>query len=156
MQKNKKYNIQDITKKIQYYCSIQDRCKWDVVRKMKDWGIGRESIEDIILELEKERFLDEKRFSEAFCRGKFRIKKWGKIKIRKELLMKNIPESLIIKGLQEIEEKDYRETLIDIYTKKKESLKEKNMISRNTKIARHLQQKGFETSLIWELIKEDK
>ena len=38
-----------------------------------------------MIELINDGFIDEERFSRSFCRGKFRIKKWGRRKIKSEL-----------------------------------------------------------------------
>ena len=156
MQNNKVYTVKEATERIQSYCAMQDRCQWEVERKMKEWGISDEIIENILTDLILEKFVDEQRFSESFCRGKFRIKKWGKIKIENELKIKNISKNCINKGLLQIEKKEYIKVLKDLYLKKRDSLKDTNQFIRKGKIAKHLQQKGFESKLIWELINKDK
>ena len=104
----------------------------------------------------EEGFVDEEQFSESFCRGKFRIKKWGRLKIVNALKRKNISDFCITKGLQQIKEAEYYKTLQEIYEKKKLSFNENNQFIKKGKIAKHLQQKGFESSLVWELINKDK
>lgn len=156
MQNNKVYTVKEAIERIQSYCAIQDRCQWDVERKMKEWGISDEIIKNILTDLILEKFVDEERFSKSFCRGKFRIKKWGKVKIENELKIKNISKNCINKGLLQIEKKEYIKVLKDLYLKKKESLTDTNQFIRKGKIAKHLQQKGFESKLIWELINKDK
>lgn len=156
MQNNKVYTVKEATERIQSYCAIQDRCQWDVERKMKEWNISDEIIENILTDLILEKFVDEQRFSESFCRGKFRIKKWGKVKIENELKIKNISKNCIDKGLLQIEKKEYMKVLKDLYLKKRDSLKDTNQFIRKGKIVKHLQQKGFESKLIWELINKDK
>ena len=156
MQKNKVYTVKEATERIQSYCAIQDRCQWDVERKMKEWNISDEIIENILTDLILEKFVDEQRFSESFCRGKFRIKKWGKVKIENELKIKKISNNCIDKGLLQIEKKEYMKVLKDLYLKKRDSLKDTNQFIRKGKIVKHLQQKGFESKLIWELINKDK
>ena len=156
MQNNKVYTVKEATERIQSYCAIQDRCQWDVERKMKEWNISDEIIENILTDLILEKFVDEQRFSESFCRGKFRIKKWGKVKIENELKIKNISKNCIDKGLLQIEKKEYIKVLKDLYLKKRDSLKDTNQFIRKGKIVKHLQQKGFESKLIWELINKDK
>jgi len=156
VQNNKVYTVKEATERIQSYCAIQDRCQWDVERKMKEWGISDEIIENILTDLILNKFVDEERFSESFCRGKFRIKKWGKVKIENELKIKNISKKCINKGLLQIEKKEYIKVLKDLYLKKRDSLKDTNQFIRKGKIAKHLQQKGFESKLIWELINKDK
>ena len=53
---------------------------------MREWGVEEDIIKNILTDLILEKFIDEQRFSESFCRGKFRIKKWGKLKIKNELI----------------------------------------------------------------------
>jgi len=156
MQNNKVYTVKDATERIQSYCAIQDRCQWEVERKMKEWGISDEIIENISTDLILEKFVDEQRFAESFCRGKFRIKRWGKVKIKNELKIKKISENCIDKGLSQINNKEYMQVLKNIYIKKRNSLKDTNQFIRKGKIAKHLQYKGFESNLIWELINKDK
>ncbi|MBT5353751.1 MAG: RecX family transcriptional regulator [Flavobacteriales bacterium] len=123
---------------------------------MKEWGISDEIIENILTDLILDKFVNEERFSESFCRGKFRIKRWGKVKIKNELKIKKISNNCIDKGLLQIEKKEYVKVLKDLYLKKRDSLKDTNQFIRKGKIAKHLQQKGFESKLIWELINKDK
>jgi len=156
VQNNKVYTVKEATERIQSYCAMQDRCQWEVERKMKEWGISDEIIENILTDLILDKFVDEERFSESFCRGKFRIKRWGKVKIKNELKIKKISKNCINKGLLQIENKEYMKVLKDLYIKKRDSLKDANQFIRKGKIAKHLQQKGFESKLIWELINKDK
>ena len=118
MQNNKVYTVKEATERIQTYCSIQDRCQWEVERKMKEWGISDEIIENILTDLILEKFVDEQRFSESFCRGKFKIKRWGKIKIKNELKIRKISANCIDKGLLQIENKEYLEVLKYLYITK--------------------------------------
>ena len=156
MQKNKIDTIKEITARIQSYCATQDRCQWDIKIKMKEWGITDETIENIVTDLILEKFVDEQRFAESFCRGKFRIKKWGKVKIKNELKIRKLSDSCIKKGLLQIDKQEYIEVLKDLYIKKKKDIKNTNQFIRKGKIAKYLQQKGFESNLIWELINKDK
>ncbi len=156
MQKNKTYNIKEAIERIQSYCALQDRCRWEVEKKMKEWGVKENIIENILSDLILEKFIDEQRFAESFCRGKFRIKRWGKIKIKNELRLRKISVSCINKGLEQIDDKEYYSVLKELHKKKKNSLKEENQFVRNIKIVKYLQQKGFENNLILELINSDK
>ena len=156
MQNYKQYNLREVTQRIQAYCATQDRSQFEVKKKMRDWGVEEYIIDNIVADLITEKFIDEHRFAESFCRGKFRIKKWGKIKIKNELKKRRISKSCIIKGLEQIDEKEYSLLLNELFKKKKDSIKEKNKFIRNGKIAKYLQQKGFENNLIWELINNDK
>ena len=75
------YNIKIAIERIKNYCALQDKCQWDVIQKMQEWGLIRNSQNQILALLIQEKYIDEERYSRSFCRGKFRIKKWGKVKI---------------------------------------------------------------------------
>ena len=156
MQNYKQYNVREVIERIQSFCAIQDRSQYEVKKKMKSWGVEEYIIDNILSDLITEKFIDEHRFANSFCRGKFRIKKWGKIKIKNELKKRKISDSCINKGLKQIDEKEYCLLLSELFKKKKNSIKEKNKFIRNGKIAKYLQQKGFENNLIWKLINNDK
>ena len=136
MQNNKQYNVREVTERIQSFCAIQDRSQYEVKKKMRDWGVEEYIIDNIVADLIIEKFIDERRFAESFCRGKFRIKKWGKIKIKNELKKRRISNSCINKGLEQIDLKEYSLLLNELFKKKKNSIKEKNKFIRNGKIAK--------------------
>ena len=156
VQNNRQYNLREVIERIKSFCAIQDRSHYEVKKKMKDWGVEKNIIDNVLSDLITEKFVDEHRFVDSFCRGKFRIKKWGKIKIKNELKKRKISEPCINKGLEQIDEKEYRSLLSKLFEKKKNSINEKNKFIRNGKIAKYLQHKGFENNLIWELINNDK
>ena len=87
------YDIQIAIERLKNYCALQDRCQWDVTQKMNEWGLLEMTQNHILEILIQEKYIDEERFAESFCRGKFLIKKWGKIKISNELKKKKIPSS---------------------------------------------------------------
>tara|TARA_B100000959_G_scaffold232398_1_gene249285 strand:+ start:16 stop:486 length:471 start_codon:yes stop_codon:yes gene_type:complete len=156
MQSKRVYKISEAKERIKDFCSLQDKCQWDVRKKLSQWGLLENTKDLIMMELIEDGFIDEERFSKSFCRGKFRIKKWGRLKIVNELKSKNISNVCIRKGLQQIKEEEYLKTLQELYDKKKSFLKDNNWFIKKGKIAKHLQQKGFESSLVWELINKDK
>ena len=65
----------DALKKLQRYCVYQERCHQEVRQKLLDLGIYGDDLEDIIVELIEDNFLNELRFAQMYAGGKFRIKK---------------------------------------------------------------------------------
>jgi regulatory protein len=149
-----------IGKKLQLYCAYQERCIKDVISKLKDWNLRENEIENIILDLKKNKFLDEKRFVRAYARGKFRMNKWGKQRIAFELHLKNISPQLIQQGLNEIEDKEYLEGLRQVIMKKKNELspaseiKSGKNLNIREKIINFAHTKGFEMYLILTILDE--
>jgi len=151
----KKLTPNQATIKAQNSCAYQERCQQEMRDKLYEWGLHTNEVENIIANLISDNFLNEERFAKAFAGGKFRIKKWGRVKIKIELKRKKISDYCIKKGMQEIDDKDYIKTLRDILTKKlKENPKGKQQI-RNYKAAQYAMSRGFESDLIWDILKGD-
>lgn len=144
----------DALVKLQRYCAYQDRCHQEVRSKLLDLGIYGDDLEEIITELIAENFLNEERFARSFVRGKFRMKKWGRIRIRQELKRRQISAYCIKKGFTEISEEDYETTLEEVIRKKAAEMKEPNTFKRNAKIAQYAMQRGFESQLVWDVVKQ--
>ncbi|RLD79322.1 MAG: recombinase RecX [Bacteroidetes bacterium] len=154
--KNKRltYTVEAAQKKLENYCAYQDRCHKEVEKKLYEMHMISEAKELILLHLMEHNFLNEERFSKNFARGKFRIKKWGKRRIIRELKFKDISEYNIKKGLQEIDSDEYLETLKEIALKKRDSISEKNVFKKSQKITNFLLYRGFENDLIYKVVKE--
>jgi regulatory protein len=150
-----KLNPQQAFVKAQKYCAYQERCQQEVRDKLYEWGLHYHEVEKIISDLIIDNFLNEERFAKAYAGGKFRIKKWGRIKIKIELKKRKISEYCIKKAMQEIKEEDYIETIKTLISKKSKDIKDKNIQIRNYKLAKYIASKGFEQSLIFDLLKND-
>ena len=148
------YDIKILIEQLKNYCAIQERCSTDILTKMKSWRITNKNQNKILEILIQEDFINDKRYSKSFCRGKFRIKKWGKIKIVNELKRKNINPTTIISSLNEISDMDYSKELDTQFNKKKQSITTLNYYEKKKKIANYLIGKGYESNLVWEKLRE--
>jgi regulatory protein len=102
-----------------------------------------EAIDDIVLHLMKENFLNEERFARSYVRGKFRMKQWGKQKIVQGLKQQYIHQNLINKALEEIDSEEYLTTIKTLIVKKKREYRTKSGYELRQKISRYLYQKGY-------------
>lgn len=141
-------------KKLQRYCAYQDRCHQEVRSKLLDLGIRGYDVENIMAELIADNFLNEERFARSYTRGKFRVKKWGRIRIKQELKKRHISAYCLKKGLSEIDEEDYQNTIYQLIEKKNKLLKEENSYHRKQKLAAYIIRKGYESHLVWAAINE--
>ena len=154
MQNRRVYKISEAKSRIKNYCAVQDRCQWDVRKKLTEWGLMESTKDILMIELINEQFIDEERYARSFCRGKFKIKKWGRIKIEFELKKKNISTLYIKKGMEEIDLTEYLQHLNNDADKKNKLIKDKSHFNRKNKLAKYLIDKGYESDLIWKKIKE--
>jgi len=154
--KNKRltFTVQEAQKKLENYCAYQDRCHQEVEKKLNEMYITPEAKELILLYLMEYNFLNEERYAMSFARGKFRIKKWGKQRIIRELKSRDISDYNIKKGLNEINPDEYIETLNEIALKKRDSISEKNSFKKSQKITNFLLYRGFENDLVYQIVRE--
>ena len=142
--------------KAESYCAYQERSQFEIRNKLYEWGLHQRDVEEIISELIELNFLNEERFALAYSLGKFRIKGWGKIKIRQGLKLKRIPDKLIIKSLKSIEYDDYLMMLKKILQKKSNTISEKDPFKKRYLLTRFASSKGYESDLITDLLINNK
>ena len=147
------FTPQEALSKIKNYCAYQERCHSEVKEKLYSYGLHKSDVEPIMSELVEENYLNEERFAILFAGGKFRIKQWGRVKIKYELKQKQVSEYCIKKALNSIDETAYLKTLDKLFELQLKRLKtEKNSYSKKKKLHDHLRMKGFEGELINRLI----
>lgn len=137
-----------------WYCSFQERCIFDVENRFRAWNVKREDWDKIMDVLLEQNYLNEKRYIEAFVRGKFLIKRWGKIKIVAELYQKKISSKEVLEAIEkEISDEDYHEAIVQLIDKKKLLINEEDPHKLKEKLYRYLLSKGYESDLIFNFLK---
>src|ERR1700709_1825318 len=111
--------------KAEHYCAYQERSQQEVRDKLYEWGMYPTGVENVIVQLIAGNFLNEERFANAYTRGKFNQKGWGRIKIKQGLKFKKVSDALIKKALLTINGDDYIQTLTKVLEKKAALLTEK-------------------------------
>ncbi|NRF41486.1 regulatory protein RecX [Pedobacter foliorum] len=138
--------------KAEHYCAYQERSQQEIRNKLYEWGLWKNEVEEIISELIQTNFLNEERFTMAYVSGKFKIKKWGKMKIKQGLKLKGVTEKMISNALKTIDYDEYLETILVLANKKLPSIKENDAYKRKYKLTSYLMGKGFESNLISEVL----
>jgi len=138
--------------KIKSYCVYQERCHSEVRKKLYEFGLYKKDVEQIISQLIEDNYLNEERFAIQYAGGKFRMNKWGRVKIKQALTQKNVSEYSIKKALKQISEEDYIKTLNKLADNKLKTLKNENdNFIKNRRLQDYLLQKGYENDLIRQL-----
>jgi regulatory protein len=152
MNKKPVYTVEEIKRKMERYCVYQDRCHKEVEDKLREYKLIPQAREAILLHLLEHNFLNEERFAKSFARGKFRIKKWGRLRIVRELKFRHISEYNIKTALKEIDEETYMNNLYGLTEKKNNLIKDTNTYERKRKLYAYLNYRGYEPNLIQEAI----
>ncbi len=154
--KPKIFSREQAKMKAESYCAYQERSQYEARNKLYDWGLHQKDVEEVISELIDQNFLNEERFSTAYTLGKFRIKGWGRLKIKQGLKLKQVPEKMIQKAFKSIDEEDYLMCLRQILEKKSNLLTEKDSFKRRYLLSRYAAGKGYEADLISEMLINNK
>ena len=148
---NQKLSKQQALPKIKQYCAYQERCHSEVREKLYSLGLYKNDVEQVMAQLIEENFLNEERFAIQYAGGKFRMNRWGRVKIKYALRQKGVSDYSIKKALKEIGESEYMATLQKLAEQKSGTLRsEKNAPVKKRKLQDYLIGKGYE----WELVRE--
>ena len=140
--------------KAKHYCAYQERSHQEVRDKLYSLGLFKADVEEVLSNLISSSFLDEERFAIQFASGKFRIKNWGRIKIRHALKMKQVSDFNIRKALDLIDQREYEAILGKLASRKFDSLRNEPYPLRRGKTSQYLLQKGFERSAIHTIVEQ--
>lgn len=130
------------------YCAYQERCQFDLERKMKEWNIDEELWDNVIAEMIQQKFLNEERFAQTFTNGKVNIKKWGRIKIKNELKARKISDYSIRKAFDSMDNDNYLLNLQNLIQQKLGTIVGKNDYEKRMKLIQYLLSRGYELELI--------
>ena len=141
--------------KIESYCAYQERSQKEVRDKLYDMGLFSADVEETISDLIQTNFLNEERFALAYAGGKFRMKAWGRKKIKMGLKLKGVSEKLIHKALFSLDEDDYFKTLVQLLERKSARLSERDSQKKKNKLIQYALSRGYEMDLIFEALKSN-
>lgn len=135
-------------------CSRREFCCEDIRNKLVEWGVEINDAEKIIGVLISEKFIDESRYASAFVRDKFKYNKWGKVKLAAHLRAKKLSSEIIKSALDSIEDELYNKFLRELIESHRRSVKAKNQYDLKAKLLRYGLSKGFESSLLYDILNE--
>ncbi len=154
MHNNKSYSFDEILSKLMRYCSYQERSLFEIRQKARTLGANNEESQRLIKALEEDGFFNEKRFVEAYVRGKLKIKRWGKYKIIEGLYAKGVSKQNIEEAVEAIPAETYKDNLKYLLDKRKVT----GCLSPD-EVAKHFRyflSKGYESTEIEQLFREKK
>ena len=149
----KKLELAEARLKIARYCAYQERAHAEVVDRLYSYGLNRDEVEDLLAWLISENYVNEERYAIAYAGGKFRVKRWGRIKIKQYLEQKKVSSYSINKALSEIDEQDYIASLDHLISTTTIKQKTGNVFEYRHKLSRSLINKGYEPDIVWDRLK---
>ncbi|HEX7844835.1 MAG TPA: regulatory protein RecX [Chitinophagaceae bacterium] len=146
---------EEALQKLRHYCRYQERCHQEVKDKLFELGVRKNLHDEITAALIEENDLNEERFAMAFASGRWRLKEWGRVKIKYELKQRKVSDYSIKKALKQIDAQEYLTVLQKLADDKYASLKSEQYLIRKKKTIDYLLQKGFEMELIQSVMKRN-
>ncbi len=133
-------------------CAKSEKCADDLYKKNKSWKIPYPELENIIIKLKEEGFIDHQRYAAAFVNDKLKFNHWGRKKIQYTLKAKSIEDEIIENEISNIDEDTYNQILEEELLKKQKKLANQDKTTQKQKIIQYLTQKGFEYGKVFEFI----
>ena len=124
-------------------CARSERSSGDALRLMRQWGVADEDAQKVLAQLQKERYIDDSRYAEAFVREKSNLSAWGEYKIRTALRRKGIAEQIISEALSQLNPEQNKNRLLQRLQRKAKSIKYDTLYQLKTKLIRHGASLGF-------------
>ncbi|HLN72749.1 MAG: regulatory protein RecX [Methylococcaceae bacterium] len=135
-------------------CSRGETCSFDILEKLRKWGLEEAQAREVIDQLKAEKYIDDERFARAYVKDKFRFNHWGRQKIAYMLSSKRIGKEIQQAAFEEIEDESYSEELIKLIKSKEKSVKADDPFDKRNKLMRFAMARGFETDKIFKAFKE--
>ena len=154
MIQRKQLTKEQALQKLRHYCAYQERCHVEAKEKLYSFGLRKQMVEESLAQLIEEDYLNEERFAIQFAGGKFRMKQWGRVKIKHALKQKQVSVYCIDKALKEIDAADYDKILHKLAKQKWSTVKGEgvNLFVKMGKTTDYLMQKGFESELVQQVV----
>lgn len=134
------------------FLSYRQRSEKEVVDKLKKEGFSQEIIDKTVEFLKGYNLIDDLNFAKNFVMDKSNINKYGPERIKYELYMKGIPESIINKSLEYYD--DEYSVALELARKKINSYKNDNKSAIYRKLGGFLQRRGFSYECILKVLRE--
>jgi regulatory protein len=152
MEENNSSSYKDSLRRAAALCSNQEQCTGTILEKLRTWGVDTDDAHRVIAKLQEEKFLDDRRYAKFYVRDKYKLNRWGKVKITAMLRQKKIDNSVIEEALTEIDMKEYEEICENLIKTKSATLHDSNHFTRKGKLFRFAAGRGFESDLIHRIL----
>ena len=124
-------------------CANSEHCQYEMLEKMRKWGLDDEEQARIMQRLVSERYVDDRRYARAFALDKIRYNKWGRRKVEQALWLKRIDKEIQQEVLDEIDETEYLQVLAPLIKSKQQSLGDCSIYENKCKLIRFALSRGF-------------
>lgn len=133
-------------------CARAEKSSGDAMRLMRTWGVAEAERQGVLDRLVTQRFIDDRRYAEAYVREKSTLAGWGARKISQQLRLKGVSKDIITEVLATLDSDDARTRLTDKLQRKLRTTKAATDYELRGKLLRYALSLGYEYDLAMEAI----
>ena len=134
-------------------CARSEKSTGDALRLMRTWGVPEAEQRGVLDRLIADRYIDNRRYAEAYTREKSRLAGWGERKIAIQLRLKGVERETISAVLAEVLQDDsMAERLQDKLEKKLRTVKAANDYELRGKLLRYALGLGYDYDMAAEAV----
>lgn len=134
--------------------SFRGRSEREIISKMQEKEYNDNTIKNTLSFLKSYKYIDDNSFASDYIRSKIRTKKYGKIKVKQDLMQKGVSKDIINSKVEELTSFDQEyQSALDISMKKLETTyKNDDHQAQYRKLGAFLQRRGFEYEVISKIL----
>lgn len=129
-----------------------EKSSGDALRLMQNWGVEPSARQGVLQKLIETRFIDDRRYAEAFVRDKMRFSGWGLFKLRTALRNKGISVEIIDEVLHSLDRSDMAERLRNRLERKMHTVKYSSQYDLRSKLMRYGASLGYDFESVGEVV----
>ena len=152
----KEMTEKDALFKLTTLCSQAEHCTYEMLEKMRRWGLPEDAQARIMEYLVEEKYVDDERYCRLFVKDKIKYNKWGRRKVEQALMLKRISRDIYQPVLDEVPDEDYVAILRPPLQNKRRQLKAMSEYEANGRLMRFALSRGFTMDIIRQCLEDER
>ena len=133
-------------------CARSEKSSGDAMRLMRTWRVPEEECQGVLQKLIDQRFIDDRRYAEAYTREKSSLAGWGRKKIALQLRAKGVVREIVDEVLASLDSDEQAECLADKLQRKLRSTKAASEYELRGKLLRYALSLGYDYDMALDAI----
>ena len=132
--------------------SRSEKSSGDAMRLMRNWDVEPSARAGVLQKLIENKFIDDRRYAEAFVRDKMRFSGWGAFKLRSALHAKGIASEIVDEVLRSLDSDNMAERLRDRLERKMRTVKFASRYDLKSKLMRYGASLGYDFESVADVV----
>ena len=129
-----------------------EKSSGDALRLMQNWGVDPSARQGVLQRLINDKFIDDRRYAEAFVRDKMRFSGWGVFKLRAALRNKGISTDIVEDVLRMLDSNNMTDRLRERLERKMRTSKYTTRYDLKTKLMRYGASLGYDFESVGDVV----